>query len=65
MATKRKTRDEWEIQQFIAPRYGWERVCTETMLKEAKERLKEYRENQPEYDVRMVKKRIKIKEAEE
>jgi len=62
MARQRKTYDEYEVQQYTGPQYKWERVCTELNLKEARERRKEYRENQPEYQVRIVKKRVKIKQ---
>jgi hypothetical protein len=65
MVRQRKTEDEYEVQQYTGPQYGWEMVTTETTRKEALARLKEYRENQPEYPARMVKKRVKIKEAEE
>ena len=65
MATKyvRKTVDEFEIQQYTGTQYGWECVCAEETRKEAKERLKEYRTNQPELAVKMVKKRVKKEEV--
>lgn len=56
----RKTKDEYQIHQNCG--YGWEEVCAEETLKEAKVRLKEYRTNQPEFSVKIVKKRIKIAE---
>ena len=60
MAYVRKTIDTWEIQGFY---YGsWEMVTTETSRKEAKERLKEYRENAP-MAYRIVKKREKIEKG--
>jgi hypothetical protein len=37
---------------------GWECECYEETFKEARQRIKEYRENSP-YPVRMVDKRIK------
>lgn len=43
------------IQQYTGSRYGWEDVFQEDDIKEARERLKEYRENQPEYMARMIK----------
>ena len=55
---RRKTRDEFEVQQYTGSQYGWERTTTETTIKEAHERKKEYQENQPEYPVRIVKKRV-------
>lgn len=54
----RKTRDEWQIHQNFGQ--GYEEVCAENTRKEAKDRLKEYRENQPEYYAVIVKKRVKI-----
>ena len=62
MAYVRKTTDEFEIQQYMGAQYGWECVCSEEIYKEAKERKKEYRNNQPEYAVRIVKKRVKKEE---
>ena len=53
----RKTTDEYEVQQYF-PQYGWEMVTTETTFAEARERRREYRENQPEYPVRIIKKCI-------
>ena len=55
---ERKTYDEYQIHQHF-PGSGWEEVCAETTRKEAQERRKEYRENQPEYPVKIVKKRIR------
>lgn len=49
----RKTSDVWNIQQYTGSEYGWETVTSETSYKEARERTKEYRENQPEYPVRI------------
>jgi len=54
----RKTRDEWEIQQRTE--CGWETVCTEESYTEAKARVREYRENQPEYPVRRKLVRVRI-----
>ena len=60
MAYERKTIDTWELQLNYG--YGWEYTLTEYTRKEARERLKEYRENQPQYPARLVKKRVR-KEA--
>lgn len=60
MAYIRKTRDVYEVQQWTGKQYGWEAVTAETTRKEAKERLREYRENQPQYPARLVVKREKI-----
>ena len=43
MAYERKTIDTWELQLNYG--YGWEYTLTEYTRKEARERLKEYREN--------------------
>jgi hypothetical protein len=60
---KRKTIDEYQIQQFYGYKTGgWEVVCCEKSFKEAKQRLKEYRENMPEYPVRIKKIRVKKEE---
>ena len=54
----RLTEDEYIIQG----NYGqyWEDVTGENNRKDAKERLKEYRENDPEYMHRLIKRRVKI-----
>lgn len=39
----RKTIDTWEVQGNYG--YGWECVTTEMKYREARDRLKEYREN--------------------
>lgn len=57
---KRKTVDEYQILQHTGPRYGWEMVSAYNDRKSCKEDLKAYRENQPEYPVKMIKKRIKL-----
>ncbi len=58
MKYQRKTQDEYQIWQRTPE--AWEEVCAEKTRKAARETLKEYRENQPEYDVKIVKKRVKI-----
>jgi hypothetical protein len=54
----RKTRDEWQILGLYSG--AWEEVTAEDSLKEARARLKEYRENEPGTPFQMVKKRVKI-----
>jgi hypothetical protein len=56
MAYTRKTEDEYQIHGNYG--YGWEEVCAEDNRKDAILRLREYRENQPEYPVRLMKKRV-------
>ncbi len=43
MAYIRKTIDRWDVMSNYG--YGWECECSEYTYKEAKQRLKEYREN--------------------
>ncbi len=59
MAYVRKTRDEFEIQSYYSG-WGWECVTTEETIKDALEMLKCYRENEPKYAHRIVKKRVRI-----
>ena len=47
---------EYEVQGNYGQ--GWEMVTTEDSLVEAKQRLKEYRENEP-YPFKIVKKRVR------
>ena len=58
MAYQRKTRDEYQIHGNYGQ--GFEEVCAEDTRKEARERLKEYRENEPGIAFKIVVKRIKI-----
>jgi hypothetical protein len=57
----RKTVDEWNIQGYYA--CGWEDLTCETTAKQARARIKEYRENQPG-QYRLVKRRVKIQTPE-
>ena len=58
MTYQRKTRDVFLIQQHTAE--GWEDVSAGETRAEAKSLLRDYRVNQPEIDVRMVKRRERI-----
>jgi len=62
MKYQRKTRDYWDIEQFICGL--WEAVNAEETWKDARRSLKEYRENQPEYPVRARRKRERIEKGE-
>lgn len=53
---KRKTVDEFQIQGKYS--HGWECVVFESTRKEARERLKEYRENEPATSFRLTVKRV-------
>jgi hypothetical protein len=55
---KRKTIDEYEIHGNYG--YGFEAITTEENRKQAIERLKEYRNNEPGTRFKIVKKRVKI-----
>lgn len=44
------------VQQYY-PSYGWEDVAASETWKEAREDLKAYRVNQPEYPARMIRRR--------
>lgn len=55
---KRKTFDEYEIHGNYG--YGFECVTTEEKYSAAREQLKCYRENEPQYSHKIVKKRVKI-----
>lgn len=59
MAYVRKTRDEYQIHQKTGE--GWEEVNAEPTRKLAVQSRREYRENQPEFPVKIVKKRVPIK----
>jgi len=61
MPNVRKTRDYWAIQQYTEQ--GWEDVHTVDSWREARQSLKEYRENQPEYLVRAQVRRETIAAA--
>ncbi len=58
MAYTRKTRDEYNIEGLYC--HGWEVVCCEDTRREARERLREYRENEPGMAFRIKKARVKL-----
>jgi hypothetical protein len=51
VAYKRKTHTEYDIQGYYG--YGWETVSCEMSRLEAKEQLRCYRENEPQYPHRI------------
>lgn len=55
MAYTRKTIDVWEM--YVDYGCGWEYELSEYSLQEIKKRKKEYKENCPQYPVKIVKKR--------
>ncbi|OGH07440.1 MAG: hypothetical protein A2W22_03155 [Candidatus Levybacteria bacterium RBG_16_35_11] len=56
----RRTKDEYKIMARYVPEYGWEEVHSEDTFREARLRLKEYCENEPQYSHKIVRKRIRI-----
>ena len=60
MAYTRKTRDYWDVEANYGYGDGWEAVTAEETWKETRERLKEYRENEPGVPFRARKKRERI-----
>jgi len=64
MAYTRKTTDEWEVLADYG--YGYEVVTTGTTLMEARQRVREYRENDAmALDVRIKKRRVPKTHIEE
>lgn len=58
MAYLRKTQDVWTVQGNYG--CGWEDVTAEDRRREALVRLREYRENEPQYVHRLIKRREPI-----
>jgi len=57
MSYQRKTSDEYQIHGDYGQ--GFEEVTAATTRKEAKQLIKEYRENEP-YAFKIIKKRVKL-----
>jgi hypothetical protein len=55
-----KTTDEYQVQGNYGYGHGYEEVTSEQTRKEARLRLKEYRENELGVPFRIVHKRVKI-----
>jgi len=62
MAYKRKTQDEFRL--FVNYGQGWEHETTESTHKEIRERVREYRENCPEYPVKWKMARVRIEASD-
>lgn len=60
MAYERKTVDEFVIQGYYGRQHGWEDVTTEETYREARDQLRAYRENEPEYRHRLVTRRVRL-----
>ena len=54
----RKTIDEYQIHVNYGYGHGYEHEVTEFTRKDAKQRLKEYQDNCPQYHAKIVKKRV-------
>ena len=52
----------WVVQGHYAPGYGWEDVTCEESFKDARQRIWEYRENEPHYSHRLIQHR-ELREA--
>ena len=55
----RKTEDIWEVQGKYTEEYGFERVTAETSRKDAVAQLNCYKKNEPQYQFRIVYKRVR------
>lgn len=60
MSYKRKTYDEWQLLANYGYGQGYEIDTTELTYVAIKQRLKEYRENAPQYSYKIKCKRVKI-----
>ena len=60
MAYQRKTRDVWEVQANYGYGDGWECAAASTSFKDARNDLKAYRENAPQFQYRIKMYREKI-----
>jgi hypothetical protein len=57
MSYQRKTEDEYQIHGNYGQ--GFEEVTCETSWKAAKDTIKEYRENEPGVEFKIIKRRVK------
>jgi hypothetical protein len=60
MSYQRKTSDEFRVQGYYGSQYGWEDLTTHDNRKDAKEELKVYNANEPQYKHRVKVCRVKI-----
>ena len=61
----RKTIDEYTLLGYYGAYHGWEEVTTESSFAEIKQRQKEYIINQPCWNYKIVKKRVKLSKESE
>lgn len=52
------------IQGYYAASYGWEDICQSEAASEARQTLREYRENMPNYPHRVIRRRVLRNEPE-
>jgi hypothetical protein len=64
MSYVRKTVDEYQVLTFYSESYQWEISTTEESRIEALKRLKEYRDNMPQYAHKLVKRRVNLNKGE-
>ena len=57
---KRKTIDTWELHVNYGYAHSFENEITEYTRQEIKQRVKEYKENVPQYALKVIKKREKL-----
>jgi len=57
---KRRTEDEYQIWANYGYGDGYEEIDCSDNLKDAKINIKLYRENQPQYAYKIIKRRVKI-----
>ena len=60
MEYTRITMDEYAIQSNYGYGHGWEDLACYDSFREAREELKLYRENEPQYPHRLITRRVKI-----
>jgi hypothetical protein len=63
MPYQRKTRDRWDVEGNYGHGHGWECVTSEDRFRDARERIKEYRENERGVPFRLKLKRERIEAA--
>ena len=56
---QRKTKDEYVLMINYGYGHGYEEAVTEETSQEIRTRQKEYRENCPQYPIKVIKRRIK------
>ena len=60
MIYQRKTKDIWELYVKYDKANGWEHEVTENSFLAARRRLREYRQECPQYPSKIIKKRERV-----